>query len=306
MAWRSQPPALLEIATPIAPAQGWEWYDWRSSGKILFTRRGAKAPLEDWDVRTGRTTPISISPGSTDIIGDHIEGQSPDKRWVNYAQGHEFRSIEGEKRFYPDVEEPDRTGCWTPDSQSWRYVHQDYDHVLAFHRLSIVGAKSKSTAVIGVPSDWNVGWPEIEGFALDGDAIIAEKATAMSPVTSFDLWEFDLRTKWYDRKISIPLPRAGEIGASALSPARDRIAFTLLMPPLDTAISQLMSRLRFPKHLPTEGLWIGTLDGKPPRCLGITNVKELWSEVGDIRWLPDGKHLSFLMHDRLWTIPVGD
>lgn len=115
----------------------------------------------------------------------------------------------------------------------------------------------------------------------------------------------------------IPLPPGADRSALygwALSPQGDRLAWMIVVKSMDTKLPD------DPGH---GELWVSNVDGSTMHLLGCLGTdyhrkgvpKELdYGPVAEddadkalpmqIRWLPDGKQLSFLYEKSLWTIPV--
>jgi hypothetical protein len=112
---------------------------------------------------------------------------------------------------------------------------------------------------------------------------------------------------------SYSLPVSQQFGRPLLatvdqSPVNGRVAFALLFLPAPSFWQPLLRLLKLRGSLTAvESLWIG--DPITGRVQEVGHVRVYsdfigYGPIGDVRWLPDGKHLSFLSGHELFTVPA--
>ena len=73
---------------------------------------------------------------------------------------------------------------------------------------------------------------------------------------------------------------------------------------LDSSFLKTVRQRMFPTESPIpeykDAIWISRRDGSEMREVGRYDGKT----VSSIRWMPDGKHLSFLQNGDPYTVPV--
>ena len=107
------------------------------------------------------------------------------------------------------------------------------------------------------------------------------------------------------RSVSIEFPPDTMPFAGWISPDGNRLVWTLLRaystPPIFDGIFRLLGM----RDRVTEELWTSQLNGQGMHEVGFIDCNENDHSYSDsIRWTPDGKKLSFIYKDELWTIPV--
>ncbi len=126
----------------------------------------------------------------------------------------------------------------------------------------------------------------------------------------FEIVEYGLDTTLHlTQKRSVAPPRAKTIEETKISPTGDRIAWLVDAAHVDPVLARLRRLLPFLQTSvqPHQELWVSRLDGTGMRVVGqvpILGRNRKPPQVSDLRWLPDGKHLSFAYDDALWTVPA--
>jgi len=109
------------------------------------------------------------------------------------------------------------------------------------------------------------------------------------------------------REWPVKPPHNTTIEETRISPQGNRIAWLVESAYVDAGRAALHRWLPFFKapSQPREELWISQLDGAGMRIVGQIPIRVRSGNevrITDLRWLPDGKHLSFSYEDALWTV----
>jgi hypothetical protein len=160
---------------------------------------------------------------------------------------------------------------------------------------------------------------QLLGFTSQGHAIIAtdgvgfehtfyrsqQGPSGSSP--SIQLAEYDLAAPSQPvRRVTIPMPADAEYGHIILSPQGDRLLWSMFarqaMP-----LQEWLHRL-FPSYKPSLNLvirWqVSRLDGSDMHEIGMIRVSRRNGSYSNPRWLPDGKRISFIHNNTLYTVPA--
>ena len=110
-------------------------------------------------------------------------------------------------------------------------------------------------------------------------------------------------------KYSVHLPENDAIEDIVYSPKGDRVAWLIArssVAPIDAWLQRLIPSYKVPQ-LHTVGVWISQINGNDMHELGHVTTNSSPYEGNptrivpqDVRWLPDGKHLSFSYNGNLW------
>lgn len=307
---RGDLPNLTTQATRITAAKEWRWYDWESRSKVLVGRlNGDRLGLYEMGL-TGRERQATYaweSVRSGKIAS--IDGLSPNKKWLHCigymapTPVHEFVSLAGSRTLYPrDTMEQ---GAFSPDSRDWFYVHTDGGGILRFGELGVSQHRKMHEELVTLQSHHAL--PKITSVLGHRHVIVTEVGGAKQLV----LEEVDLESKKLVHTYSFQCPLGGALSDSTLSPSGTSVAFLQL-----SESQSVPGGAQSLNGSPTEpvirqSLWVGQLNGNHTlRCLGVIDVpnSSQFSEsdtLAQIRWLPDGKRLSFLYKRALWTVPAG-
>jgi hypothetical protein len=296
-------PRLLDRATRIMLMQNRQWYDWYSENELLVSHRGNYwiKGLDKVKIPSGDISPIlplASQFAASEVVD--VVGLSPNKKWIvchgfqGKSPSYEFFSLDGRKRSY---EEEGMKGCWTKNSGSWLSSHPQ----LLIKQMTVEGTPRINEIDIKVD-----GEPNILGTLPNGHILLVEGAVGELSAT-VDLLECDLQQRTILRKISIPLPSQAYSDYIVLSPSGKQIVVELRMPKSQSWLSRLLDRLHIRSSSPSMSIWMGELDGQGLRPMGSLDPAKSDTQedyVSDIRWLPDGKHVSFVYRGILWVIPL--
>ena len=111
------------------------------------------------------------------------------------------------------------------------------------------------------------------------------------------------------RKFKIHMPSYVVLVDLAFSPHGDRIAWVLMQTHPSPASALLHRILPMVKLVPktVTGLWVSQIDGSNLHEIGHLDNPSGPNKIPPIdyvRWLPDGKKLSFVYRDALYTVPA--
>jgi hypothetical protein len=107
------------------------------------------------------------------------------------------------------------------------------------------------------------------------------------------------------------VPKDWQVESRAVSPKEDRIAvayYYYVRSPMREMLCQLIPRFG-PSDQPYADLWIGGKHGHSWREIGAIptgyKIDRYPSPITeDLRWTPDGRNLTFIYKNALWTVPA--
>jgi len=325
-------PDLLRIATRlVSTPPDLEWrYFWRDDHTVLFLRQAPGQRhflIELVDTRTGHATrPAAFNahfsrlmPGQLMKVGvlgsnhfeDHynppVAALSPDGKWLlwlNSAIGQKGRWIgatldgqseEWEKGQDPTSEAPflDSQPLWLQNGKQWielvsRYANHTYSVTQAnlhgIHQASVVKRFRVNGLADGLPA----------GVTNDGRLMIyhpAEPRVRSIEQACFSLVRLGGETATV-QALTVPIPESTSANDVLLSPQGDRLAWVLDRGATGSRLYQLFA---------------SKADGTDQRLVGAApgvSVSNRFSWPRSIRWLPNGKRVSFVFRDALWSVPV--
>jgi hypothetical protein len=109
-----------------------------------------------------------------------------------------------------------------------------------------------------------------------------------------------------ERRYRLSAPAGWQIRNLVLSPGGDRLA-SLLVTSRVSPIQALLARL-LPRYVPNARpvdvyqLRLSRLDGTHMREIGFQEASS--GLVTQLQWTPDGKHLSFILLNSLYIVPI--
>jgi len=299
---------LLRQATRVQSASAWTWYDWITNETVLVSQGNEVTnDTEVFNLRDGSSSrPPRTGTNANESIfpEDYL---SPDKRNLcgsGVGSGQLIVNINGSVRRYEDVERIlDRPGRFTRDSRYWITVRASGPKV-CFNTISVTGVKSfEYTNII---ANAHFAQPVVEGVLLNGDILVGELEGMPNPRTQITLSVYDLKRAIGVKILHIPLPRESVVFQTALSPSCRQLAFVTQDYSHMTGLDSLLERLHVSMVKHRLHLWVSDLEGHDLKCLGTQYVPLGYPEWPDaiqcLRWLPDGKSISFLTHSALWKM----
>jgi hypothetical protein len=212
-------------------------------------------------------------------------------------------------------DDPDMgVGAWSAQSDAWITFTHHYDQTLATYYSLAKPDQRRQIPIAPSPAmtdttleanfhDWNL---PILNVSAQGHGILRTKKYHERPGV-MDLFDVDLETgKAPTRHWVVRLPDGAQCYDVVMSLQGDRLAwlFAFKPPPPDGSFASRME------------IWKSRLDGGGMQRLGyqpVDNGGKDYVMLSDLRWLPDGKHVSFVTHissvtalseTGLYTIPV--
>jgi hypothetical protein len=319
-------PVLLEHATRILdmraadPSEGLT-YAWLSDHELIYFRPDGN--LWRRDIKTGAET---VLPALTRQVKCSIPYEtihwllpSPDGKWLMWGEAGPsplfITSVDGARQFsYPKGYSKAQ---WLPDSQRWsQWIGNDGTlwtqvdiHAVAnpdqYRSVGALPAGLRGLDVLAVRSEDVI-------IARTKDVEIAGKPSA-SAVTSYitfrdtqELSVWSLHSVKSLHQFTIHLP--GFVHAVKVSPQGDRVAWLLWRQntsPVFKMLQRLFPTLKKDEH-ESLAIYTSKLDGSQMREIGWVDSKPqpTGSLIEEMRWLPNGKNLSLIANDTLWTVPV--
>ena len=118
------------------------------------------------------------------------------------------------------------------------------------------------------------------------------------------VWSLDSPKPLHQFTVHLP----GLVKDVRVSPQGDRVAWIVerqYASPVFKMLQRLFPALKKDEHESLE-IYVSHLDGSHLREIGRVDRKSspIWRLIEEMRWLPGGKCLSFIVNETLWTVPV--
>jgi hypothetical protein len=324
--WRLREPLLLERATRVTSAAGWNraafnneisahW--WLSDREILSYRTGPGKSMHFFrrDIFTQQETPL---PALDRRLHDYRAGYemtvSPDGTWILWGGPEEgWHSMAIRLDGSAMMKTPyDRNSSphWLDGSRHWVNLF------INWQQEQWVGGEVYDTAApnrpprkvaIGQPNRAGRGWVYITPDSRMVWINRWQRINGFDPEILFSEAGFDAN-RMPRRNYRIVLPHAATVKGYLYSPDGHRIAW-LLSIAHTSPIAAFVKRFLPKFHVATErtdSLWVSRLDGGDFHEIGMVSDKISQHQPGlsCMRWLPSGRRISFLYQDAIWTVPV--
>jgi len=321
--------SLLTRSAKTLPVDDYpRWYAW-SSNKALLLEWG----VYDWthyDCSTGKETQLEglsarrIGPGGDIALSPDGKGLLEHTSASDGNVGQVlFSAVDGKRHFEQpgSTEEPGVEIGWLSDSQHWVELIGNLapigDDVILERILIHPLDKPDQAQTLSLAPTSLLGFMDRDGrldFLTLEDRLIVSNCHLYNDAQPNQVHVVKLiatephldisRTKTYQ----IVLPPNKAVWAVAYSPHGDKIAW-LLDTEHVSPIAAFMHRFLPSVKVQTDhatACWVCNLDGTDMRKIGSiqTRPEDLESPLKQLRWLPDGKRLSFLYQDALWTVPA--
>lgn len=321
---------LLERATPVIKTEDFHLGErfnygldvhWLSNDEILFSRfegpQKHDRVIYRRNVKTGHEQRLPELTKAIDELGGEVidaENVSPDGRWLLRSarwQDCLLAEVDGLRHtIYPSITGDDyRSLIWTADSRYWLeiYVNGGTAHNVIWHDTQNPKLSRKLPF-----SGKEQYYGSIERILSSQQAVSIIRPENEEKPPKVTVSEMSLEGKVI-REYPVAVPQGSNEFQTQVSPNGDRIAWQVTSYNLDTRPRWVQ---RFFPFVPRRNediteLWISNLDGSDMRNLGhiITPRPETSEEtipyMDSLKWLPDGKSLSFEYKDQLWTVPAG-
>ncbi len=330
---------LLKQAVRVTDTHGWEvdrgpdaciTYGWLSGQEVLFCRGGflSNSPLWRRNVRTGKETPLkALSRLFHDTKGDPDGVKvSPDGRWVLWHGGQDdtvCAAVDGSSSFRSHPANNYSSFGWLGGSDDqWVEFIQANKHSPG--RLSTVilhKAASQTTQPLP-PTD--MSWePWSDGIAVQNAAgacmLMQPTRRELGDMPKTDRMEITQTVLASPapppHRFEIRVPPGSTVHRIVLSPDGKYAAWALqthFANPILERIHRLVPSVSAPFR-DCIGLWVSRVDGSEMHEIGhlrdtINSSKgdpregNGWIDDYTLRWLPDGKQLSFVYKDALYRV----
>jgi len=307
-----------------------ESYSWRDDHTLLFLRRAPDKTVFHLvlvDARTGRETlpqafnnknsPLMEggrmkmtfpgSPGGSMQYMPPTAAMSPNGKWLLWSSlpfpvpsGRKqwiASTLNGQQQTWPLDSDPGSSvgfvptdALWMPDSKHWvelvrRYKDRAYSFPLA-HEYELGKSVPVRTVLVSGLAD---GLPV--GVRQDGIVVMHTSARNTGrPIQQLTLSLVGLKAATATVQIlNVSIPVSSSVSDVTLSPKGDRLAW-------------IVNKDRIPTGLHT--LYVADADGGHARAVGSAAGVRLGNRFSwprGLRWLPDGKHVSFVYKNAIYT-----
>jgi hypothetical protein len=200
---------------------------------------------------------------------------------------------------------------WMPDCRGWAFLPLDYTgkaSVLVLYRETGHAGRvtTREVKIKGLGAD--VYWPKIIGMTGNGRLVVTYLPAGITGPDGYFTISFTPDGARF-RPLSIRRPTEGSVDGLAVSRVKDRLAWLITSerdpPRLARFIHKLVPSFKADRREVVE-LWISRLDGSNARRIGYQpiNVRKADEYPSGLRWMPDGKRVSFELRNLLQTVPV--
>ena len=259
-------------------------YGWVQDGTLWCWGNG-NVP-NHLDLSTGVSTPIPGFPPNVSHLTVDAPEYSPDGKWFltsGNSPGHwtAFKLTGRQKTWktMPGIS-GSKTSVWLSDSKRWVEYTFDGAGTCWYLIHSLDGkenpVKKKTTAFM-----YPIG-------TLPGERILG----AVNTEYDAEISQFDLSTG--EEKIgAFRIPISSSFNSSfAVSPKGDRVAWFVMERHRITVMDQIKMFLHIQINADKYSLWTAKIDGSDRKLIGVSQ-KVGQPYVQDLKWMPDGKYLSF-------------
>jgi hypothetical protein len=318
---------LLDLATRVGRSDA--TILWLDDSTVLRVVQGgydneARKPLPDslvrLDLSTGRQTTLTdLMALYNEAFARHTPEPSPDGQWLLWASGEQHHlvlhaaTLDGKRHVHTPKAKTEYDNLyvyWLGDSR--RFVELVTPDCKKFTQALIHDVEAPDDVkVIPIPESSPLQWA---CCTTDDIWVAAEDRLVMTPggrpgayggvgpALTIRQAGLDPALGWSSVSTVRPPPESVMLCGLALSPRSDRIGWLIA---------------REKEKGPTiVSLWVSRLDGTGWREIGYQETHKIdggfgehllhfrASAPGDLRWVPDGKHLSFSYKGGLYTVPA--
>ena len=232
---------------------------------------------------------------------------SPDAQWL--LSGGQFlntpvvwvaSAVDGSKQIVrprqQNYEEDGLFTVWRPDSKSWVQMLEQNDQVHTYsYRLN-----STLTPVSIANTNLN-GNVAVGFYSQDRLFCLRPRTGDGGGIGVMDLG-VDVSSAPVENFIQ-NVPANLDVQEVALSPDRTRLAWKFVVKPLPLGIKVTINSSYVRHSAPSEaGLWTSDLNFNHLHEIGTVDIRD--DQISTVRWTPDGKSLSFVDDNALYTVPV--
>jgi hypothetical protein len=319
--WWPEERLLLPRAIRIADAADFD--GWASSKEYLqlswpWPINAANLPtITRCNVHTGRTHSYPVTKAVRDSHSRILP--SPDGRWAlcwngNGSTGDGVTAMNlrtGRSLTWPAAGDTYHyENLWMADSRRWVQATTLPDGYVTLFSLDRPAERVR----LSLSSPGALKWKECAMTTQDRLLVYGEadetgaSDPAQSPRSGWVIREYRLLPHVVRLRTLYVRPPAGqETAMPGFSPSGERIAWSCFEPTAPSRTAWLHRLFPWVPASPQArlSLWITRLDGSQAREIGHINVTPEEQSPGLLpRWLPDGRHLSFVYNDVLYTLPA--
>ena len=320
---RHSPATLLSHAHKVAALEAWHDkpynYFWLSNHEVLLIATAGRDIVNSQDteayhlnIQSGAVKEDKPLETALNKIGpDTIVSKwqlSPDFRWLladdSYLQNTLpsliATAVDGSKQIVrPRQQAGDEDSIftvWQPDSKSWVQMLEQNNQVHTYsYRLD-------TPAIVAHVENTNLNGNVAVGFySQDRLFCIRPKTGDGGGIGVMDLG-IDASSAPVKNFIQ-NVPANMDVQEVALSPDRTQLAWKFTVKPLPLGVKATINSSYVRRSKPFKaGLWISDLNFNHLREIGTVDIRD--DKISMVRWTSDGKSLSFVDDDTLYTVPV--
>jgi hypothetical protein len=332
--------SLRDRSTTIGSVRNWlppnfspvhdPMYEWLSDHQAVTWQMTPKGTFRAVvaDVRTGTTKPLPDfdSPDAAEVEPSYIKlcpdgrrllwqgGQGTNRTWLagRVDKAGPLTRYPLAKKYIglPQGVFPEHW-AWMPDCRGWVHFPLDYNgrtsKLVMYLETGHDRRISKREVLIkGLGVD--VYWPRIIGLTGDGRLVVHYLADGLLSQMAYFTAKLKLDGVQF-RRFAILKPAHGSVHALAISRKANRLAWLIASerdpPRFARLIHNLVPSFKADRREVVE-LWISRLDGSNARRIGYQPINVLKDDEypSGLRWMPDGKRVSFVLRNVLQTVPV--
>jgi len=287
-------------------------YTWLSNDTILFARGGRTSEAGGYHffrrniVDNTETEMEQLSASMRNVSAFHGTYPSPDAAWLVAPRERivdaDLVSLRRKQSYF--LHPTDGRCFWMKDSRQFAFLVGDDKFSEAIIRSTDSPLKTKHVRLkteIPFTSYWQIRDCGDHFSVLTLSEYPYEAKQMDVYETGFGLEPFR------EQKHTISIPAEAELKECRLSPQGDRVAY-LLYSDQESPPEKILRRLfhAYTRTKPGRNeLWIADLKGGS-RCIGVLKLPSTPDPVQpySIRWLPDGKRISYLYDGGIWILPV--
>lgn len=315
----SEKPAQLQHSTRLPGTSGLRYYlgyDWASDVTLLQVDTGAPpgpCAVNFRQVVTGASPPSLAFPRGqeTGLTGESLTHISPNRRWVLFTgfTSHTVVALTGAPRSYqvkldfPSVLNQSNPvpvcAAWMPDSSHWLELTQDKQggSAILLHKLN--GSVERR-----LPFIQKATWHLLVGVTYRNTALIEMNLAPDRQPPQIKLFEIDLQTgvlREHNGLEGLKELRGSDCMSLALSPQGDRLAWVTRTG--RSPLSSLHRVIGGKSPITRYTLYTAFLDGAQLTAVDSVD-SENREEMAQTHWTPDGKRISFVFNEAIYTVPV--
>jgi hypothetical protein len=336
---KPHPLLLLSRAKQIADTKYWRKdpgaYFWLSDHEIMLFRTWPKDPNEAMrlDLRTMQETPMTplnkaLAAGKAER-GDVrlLVLPSPDRtRFLCHWSRPLFATIASARPTFTVNIDGTNLVQWpkslTDDLTKFKWQQDSKGFVIlnpGYKEKTLASVKVYSCDAPGSPQKIILGreggFPDNAALTGDRTLVGIDMEVLYARPGTAGLKAFPIKAGAKPTLKLLPLPKFADNYSTIMSPRGDRIAWVISGTGRKAPSGLLDKFFHFlgKKPVPTAGLWVSKVDGSELHEIG--RMEFPWKAKGNtlpsaalrpslVRWMPDGKHLSFIHDEALYTVPV--